>query len=149
MQSHINKFALVALTLGALAGCATLESSDIGINTARRNAPAAAVRSPPPGPSFETTRAERAPPPGSSVLIPAVVADNEHSDLMDRMRAGFVIPEQNRDAIDVQLAWFQRNPEYLDRVFGRAALYMHHIVSEVERRGMPMEIALLPVIESA
>ncbi len=149
MQSHISKFALLALTLGALAGCATLESSDIGINTARRNAPDAAVRSPPPGPSFETTRAERAPPPGSSVIIPAVVADNVQSDLMDRMRAGFVIPEQNRDAIDVQLAWFQRNPEYLDRVFGRAALYMHHIVSEVERRGMPMEIALLPVIESA
>jgi len=149
MQSHISKFALLALTLGALAGCATLESSDIGINTARRNAPDATVRSPPPGPSFEATRAERAPPPGSSVLIPAVVADNAQSDLMDRMRAGFTIAEQNRDAIDVQLAWFQRNPEYLDRVFGRAALYMHHIVSEVERRGMPMEIALLPVIESA
>ena len=149
MQSHFPKLALLALTLGALAGCATLESSDIGLNTARRNAPDAAVRTPPPGPSFEHTRAERAPPPAQSVLIPATVAESSHVDLMERMRSGFVLPEQQQSAIDVQLAWFQRNPEYLDRVFGRAALYMHHIVSEVERRGMPMESALLPVIESA
>ena len=70
-------------------------------------------------------------------------------DLMDRVRAGFVLDDPERQAIDVQFAWFQRNPEYLDRVFGRAALYMHYIVEEIDRRGMPMELALLPVIESA
>jgi membrane-bound lytic murein transglycosylase D len=68
---------------------------------------------------------------------------------MDRVRAGFVLPNPDRQAIDVQLAWYQRNPEYLDRVFGRAALYMHYIVEEIDRRGMPMELALLPVVESA
>ena len=71
------------------------------------------------------------------------------TDLMDRVRAGFMLEDPDRQAIDVQFSWFQRNPEYLDRVFGRAALYMHYIVEEVDRRGMPMEIALLPVIESA
>lgn len=72
-----------------------------------------------------------------------------HSDLMQRVRFGFRFGDVRHPDIDVQLAWFQRNPAYLDRVFGRASLYLHHIVGEVERRGIPMEIALLPVIESA
>jgi len=72
-----------------------------------------------------------------------------HSDLMQRVRFGFRLGDERHPDINVQLAWFQRNPAYLDRVFGRASLYMHHIVGEVERRGIPLEIALLPVIESA
>lgn len=92
---------------------------------------------------------------GSSKLVRLPQADlppgltPPAGDLMDRVRAGFVLEDPTRQAIDVQYAWFQRNPEYLDRVFGRAALYMHYIVEEVERREMPMELALLPVIESA
>ncbi|MEK7758396.1 MAG: transglycosylase SLT domain-containing protein, partial [Pseudomonadota bacterium] len=45
--------------------------------------------------------------------------------------------------------WFINNPEYLDSMVGRARLYLYYIVDEVEKRGMPMEIALLPAIESA
>ena len=42
-----------------------------------------------------------------------------------------------------------RNPDYLQRAFGRADLYLYHIVTELEARGMPLELALLPVVESA
>ncbi len=56
-------------------------------------------------------------------------------------------PEQSR--IDREAVWFARNPEYVERVFGRAAPYLHYIVDEVEARGLPLELALLPVIESA
>lgn len=45
--------------------------------------------------------------------------------------------------------WYSRRPDYIGRFVDRGALYLHHIVEEVEKRGMPMEIALLPVIESA
>ena len=41
------------------------------------------------------------------------------------------------------------NPDYLERSFGRAELYLYHIVTELEARGMPLELALLPVVESA
>ncbi len=69
--------------------------------------------------------------------------------LFDRLRAGFALPEVQEPAIDQQLAWFQHNPEYLDRVFQRAQRYLYHVVCEVEARGMPTEFALLPVVESA
>ncbi len=51
--------------------------------------------------------------------------------------------------IDSEADWFARNPEYVERVFTRAAPYLQYIVSQVEARGMPLELALLPIIESA
>ena len=73
----------------------------------------------------------------------------DYDDLFDRMRAGFAFDEVQEPAIDVQLVWFEHNPDYLERVFQRAQRYMYHIVTEVEARGMPLEFALLPVVESA
>jgi membrane-bound lytic murein transglycosylase D len=73
----------------------------------------------------------------------------DYDDLFDRMRAGFVLDEVQEPAIDTQLAWFEHNPDYLERVFQRGQRYMYHIVTEVEARGMPLEFALLPVVESA
>jgi membrane-bound lytic murein transglycosylase D len=73
----------------------------------------------------------------------------DYDDLFDRMRAGFAFDEVQEPAIDVQLAWFEHNPEYLERVFQRGQRYMYHIITEVEARGMPLEFALLPVVESA
>jgi membrane-bound lytic murein transglycosylase D len=73
----------------------------------------------------------------------------DYDDLFDRMRAGFAFDEVQEPAIDQQLAWFEHNPDYLERVFQRGQRYMYHIITEVEARGMPMEFALLPVVESA
>jgi membrane-bound lytic murein transglycosylase D len=74
----------------------------------------------------------------------------QYADLLDRMRAGFKLDDgEERRAIDQQLRWYANNPEYLQRAFGRADLYLYHIVSELEARGMPLELALLPVVESA
>jgi membrane-bound lytic murein transglycosylase D len=73
----------------------------------------------------------------------------DYDDLFDRMRAGFVLEETQEPAIDQQLSWFEHNPDYLERTFQRAQRYMYHIVTEVEARGMPLEFALLPVVESA
>lgn len=85
---------------------------------------------------------------GTSARPPEPAAP-EFADLFDRIRAGFQLDDPEEPRIDVQLRWYANNPEYLERVFGRAELYFHHIVSEIERRGMPLEIALLPVVESA
>jgi membrane-bound lytic murein transglycosylase D len=73
----------------------------------------------------------------------------DYDDLFERMRAGFVFDEVQEPAIDQQLNWFEHNPEFLERTFQRAQRYMYHIVTEVEARGMPLEFALLPVVESA
>ena len=73
----------------------------------------------------------------------------DYDDLFDRMRAGFAFDEVQEPAIDQQLAWFEHNPDYLERCFQRAQRYLYHVVTEVEARGMPLEFALLPVVESA
>jgi membrane-bound lytic murein transglycosylase D len=77
------------------------------------------------------------------------ITPQQYGDVFDRMRAGFKLEDVESRQIDTQLAWFANNPQYLERVFGRASLYLHHIVKEIEDRGMPLELALLPVIESA
>ncbi len=73
----------------------------------------------------------------------------DFDDLFDRMRAGFAFDEVQEPAIDQQLAWFRNNPDYLERCFQRGQRYMYHVITEVEARGMPLEFALLPVVESA
>lgn len=71
-------------------------------------------------------------------------------DIWNRIRAGFSLDYNYRDArIDAQMPWFINNQAYLDRVNMRASRYLWHIVEEIERRDMPLEIALLPVVESA
>ena len=73
----------------------------------------------------------------------------DYGDLFDRIRAGFKLPDSEHPAIDRELEWYAGNPEYLGRAFSRADLYLYHIVTELEARGMPLELALLPVVESA
>ncbi|HEU5137325.1 MAG TPA: LysM peptidoglycan-binding domain-containing protein [Steroidobacteraceae bacterium] len=79
----------------------------------------------------------------------AGLTPEQYPDVFDRIRAGFKLKDIDSRQIDVQLAWYANNPQYLERVFGRAVPYLHHIVQEIERRGMPLELALLPVVESA
>jgi len=79
----------------------------------------------------------------------AGLTPEQYPDVFDRMRAGFQLEDVDSPRIDQQLAFYANNPAYLERVFGRAGLYLHHIVQEIESRGMPLELALLPVVESA
>jgi len=83
-----------------------------------------------------------------SLTIAGLVPE-QYPDVFDRIRAGFKLEDIDSRQIDVQLAFFANNPQYLERVFGRAVPYLHHIVQEIEKRGMPLELALLPVVESA
>jgi membrane-bound lytic murein transglycosylase D len=87
-------------------------------------------------------------PEASSHTI-AGLTPEQYPDVFDRMRAGFKLEDVDSRQIDQQLSFYANNPQYLERVFGRAIPYMHHIVKEIEARGMPLELALLPVVESA
>jgi len=69
-------------------------------------------------------------------------------DLWTRIRQGFALPDANHRRLEREAAWFENNQAYLDRVAERARPYLHHIVEEIERRDMPLELALLPIVES-
>ncbi|NIO11602.1 MAG: LysM peptidoglycan-binding domain-containing protein, partial [Deltaproteobacteria bacterium] len=75
--------------------------------------------------------------------------EKKDADLWDRIRAGFTLPDKKHRRIDGEARWFSRNQDYLDRVADQARPYLHYIVSQVEQRGLPTEIVLLPVVESA
>ena len=45
--------------------------------------------------------------------------------------------------------WYASRPDYVARMVDRSRRYLYYIVVEVEERGMPLEIALLPMVESA
>jgi membrane-bound lytic murein transglycosylase D len=75
--------------------------------------------------------------------------DPGFEDLLERLRSGFAIPPVQQQAITQQADWFARHPAYLERVFNRARVYLPHVADEVEARGLPAELAFLPVIESA
>ncbi|MET0207676.1 MAG: transglycosylase SLT domain-containing protein [Burkholderiaceae bacterium] len=70
-------------------------------------------------------------------------------DLWSRVRRGFAMPELDTDLVRAQERWYASRPDYVARMTERSSRYLFHIVEEVERRGMPTELALLPFIESA
>jgi len=71
------------------------------------------------------------------------------NDIWDRIRAGFKMEDRDHPRIDQQLKWFASNQEYMDRVAERATPYMRYIVDTLEANDIPLEIALLPIVESA
>lgn len=70
-------------------------------------------------------------------------------DIWQRIRDGFSMPDMEHPRIDQQLKWYATHQQYLDRIAERAEPYMHFIVEELEKHQVPLEIALLPIVESA
>lgn len=70
-------------------------------------------------------------------------------DLWERIREGFQLSHTDNKRVQQELDWYARHPQYMERVAVRGEPYLFHIVEEIEKRGMPMELALLPIVESA
>ncbi len=69
--------------------------------------------------------------------------------LWKRIRNGFALPEIDSQLVARHEAWFLNHPDYFQRMIERSRLYLYFIVEEIDKRNMPMEVALLPMIESA
>jgi membrane-bound lytic murein transglycosylase D len=98
-----------------------------------------------PQPPLKAEKPKPAPP--VAVAKPPVPADA--GDLWERIRKGFAITNLQGPLVKQKTAQYAASPEYLYRIIGRSKLYLYHIVEEIEKRGMPMELALLPMVESA
>jgi membrane-bound lytic murein transglycosylase D len=71
------------------------------------------------------------------------------SSLWARIRFGFAMTDCASPLVAEHLAYYLNRPEYITRMLDRSRRYLYHVVEEVEKRGLPTEIALLPLIESA
>ena len=71
------------------------------------------------------------------------------NDLRDRIISGYAMPDLDSQYTASHESWYAARPDYVKRMVARSQRYLFHIVEEVEKRGMPTEIALLPMVESA
>ncbi|PUE40193.1 transglycosylase SLT domain-containing protein [Limnohabitans sp. Bal53] len=79
----------------------------------------------------------------------SVLGLQEQKDIWERIRRGFAMPDLDNDLVRNREQWYASRPDYMLRMTERSRPYLFHIVEELERRNMPMELALLPFIESA
>jgi len=91
------------------------------------------------------------------MATPAVAIDTDATidltrapaDAWERIRRGFAIPNLETDLVQQWVDYYVAHPEQLQRMAERARKYLYYVVDEINRRGLPTELALLPFIESA
>ncbi len=152
----------------ALGGCATTSTTSpdaavIAANEALSATPPAPAASQPvvEAPAGAASAPDMAAAPAEAASAPvavdplrpeATVDLNDaaaRADLWARVRRGFAMPDLDSDLVREREQWYATRPDYVQRMTERGSRYLFHIVEELERRGMPTELALLPFIESA
>ncbi|MDH4105757.1 MAG: transglycosylase SLT domain-containing protein, partial [Gammaproteobacteria bacterium] len=139
-QKESRAWLAASLATLLLAGCATTDSPYSSL---------------PPAPQHPGTKA---PMDRTTVTIPGTLPGErevphlppeQYADLLDRIRDGYGLPDIAHYAVDREIEFYRKNPDFLDRTFKRGARYLYYIVTEIEKRQLPLELALLPVVESA
>jgi membrane-bound lytic murein transglycosylase D len=77
------------------------------------------------------------------------IAETPAGNLWTGLRSGFALPAGRSGPVQAQLDRFARNPGNVERIMQRGTPYLYHILSEINQRGLPTELALLPAVESA
>lgn len=76
-------------------------------------------------------------------------AGDDAADAWDRLRSGYALTHAQRDEVEREIQFYARYEEYIARTTRRARPYLHYILESIEKRQMPAELALLPIVESA
>jgi len=85
----------------------------------------------------------------ASQLAEEAEEEAEPDDVWERIRRGFGMEGIVNSRVEPQLRWHERHPAYMERVATRAEPFLSYILDEIEERGLPTELALLPIVESA
>jgi membrane-bound lytic murein transglycosylase D len=162
-MARSTRVLLMSSSLLMLAACAIPQgpadtSAPQDPETAAASAPAPAASAVPAAVAAsavapETETAATPTPVPVDPLRPRVRLDladrSAQTDLWDRVRRGFAIPDLDNDLVHESERWYATRPDYVQRMTERGSRYMFHILEELERREMPTDLALLPFIESA
>jgi membrane-bound lytic murein transglycosylase D len=152
-------FIALALLLQACATPPTPSGGDaIPVPPQREDGPATASPSQPPAPAGNAaTDVSQLPPfDGESRVIKdplrgmaTIDRTVPPDDLWERIRRGFAMPDLKGALVRKKTSEYAASSDYLQRILDRSRLYLYHIVEEIEKRGLPTELALLPMVESA
>ncbi len=139
INSSSTRLLLISLVSSVvLAGCSTFNQKKDDI----------------PNPTPEITATPVAPQPTEpepKLMAPGQNEDGSYSNIWDRIRNGYGLPtiESGNQPITNQLRWYSNNQRHVNRVTLQCEPYLHYVVSELEANGLPLELALLPIIESS
>ncbi|MDR0250075.1 MAG: LysM peptidoglycan-binding domain-containing protein [Burkholderiales bacterium] len=160
--SIIYRYCFAALTVVVLSSCASFQDKE-SVEVAQTVKGAERIGMQPDDVSTEAFVDNAAPsflpvlsgePVGPPVFTPEQQAELEElpppeTDLWEVIVSGYAIPDLQGPLVKKWEQWYSSRPDYVARMIDRSRLYLYHIVHEVQARHMPMEIALLPMIESA
>ena len=89
----------------------------------------------------------------ASLSLGEVLIQEKPEDIWNIVNKGYRIPDPKKKwakkVVKKYERWYSEHPVYTYRMFERTKRYIYYVVQEVQKRNMPMEIALLPIIESA
>ena len=148
--------ALVLLLM--VAGCAGTPSrepsaKDFAMVPSDRTARNPIASSTSSGPEFAPSFEPPAVDPAEALVSQPVPIDTsplaDLANVFDRIRLGYALPDSNDKSIAIQARYFASREDYLDRAFERGERYLYYVVRELEARNMPLELAMLPIVESA
>ena len=95
--------------------------------------------------------------PGSAAVVDLVTPlprvltldlTRDANDIWDRIRRGFAMADLDNERVAHYEQFYLERPRFLQQVFTRGGRYLYHIINELEQRGLPAELALLPMVES-
>lgn len=91
----------------------------------------------------------KAPEPESKQIVKTPQQILPPKDIWERIFRLYALPEYQNPRVQKEINRYSKNPEYLEKIQRRAAPFLYMIVEEIEKKGIPGELALLPVVESA
>ena len=147
MSSRHQPIAILVCALLSLAGCQTVPERQA--RDARQPRPAAIEPDIFASQARHTAQIGRPPAQTAPSTAPEAPGPAQGADIWTRIRDSFELQATDEPRIEEELSWYLEHRDYLVRVQERARPYLYHITREVQRRGMPGEIILLPLIESA
>jgi membrane-bound lytic murein transglycosylase D len=129
-----------------LAACAQTPLTGTIENATRIDEPAPQIATPAPEAVMPLQPVQ---PPAPEPVIQAKPVDVPAANVWVRIRKGFVMSNLDNGLVRDWERWYSSRPDYVARMVERSSRVLFHVIEEVERRKMPAEIALLPMIESA
>ncbi len=126
-------------------GCESVPSKSSAGNSDKNSPVAIAVDKQPPA----TQPLSDAEPAENTLQTDTDTPANQPGTVWDRLLAGYQLDKPLNDRVQKEYDWYAKHPEYLERVQERAEPFLHFILNEIEKRNLPSELALLPVVESA
>ena len=134
----------------ASSDAAAAASNPATSETSPASSPATSDASPAAGAAPSQPASADGQPADASDMVPvSLAATPPNADLWQHIRKGFAMPDLTNKRAANSTHWYAGQPEYISRMNARASLYLYYIVQEIEKRGLPTELALLPFVESA